>query len=521
MRYIICIVALTTPAALWAGWESETVAAGGNVGDACSLAIDRWGRPHISYYDKTNKTVTYARYVNSAWEITPVAADVEVAGNTALALDAFDAPNILFQDDVEDKLIYAYRSGANWLTEEVESGENYGLNVSISAWPTGPHVAYTYTSGFTTYLKYGYRDGDGWETETVGVGGTNNKLLVDGQGTPHAFHGKEITIQHSAKENEDWETEDIAGGMYCHATLDPDGKFYASFVNHENTELYYAYHTGSAWSVEEATGLTGSPTFNQVCVNTAGDVYISYFDQSKADLHVMRKKGSSWTRELVADAGYVGYPHSSALGDDGYPLIAYYDAENGDLKLARFDPLTGFELTSFTARRTPDGVDIGWQIRRAEAVAGYNLYREAAGAESGKINDVLIEGRSPFVYADGGAPATECRYWLEAVATTGKRQTFGPATVPPVTRRGAFALHQNVPNPATGTTTFSFELAEGSDVKLSIYDAVGRKVADVAHRYFAAGVYDVPFTGEFAPGVYVYRLDAGSRTAARKMVVVK
>jgi hypothetical protein len=58
-------------------------------------------------------------------------------------------------------------------------------------------------------------------------------------------------------------------------------------------------------------------------------------------------------------------------------------------------------------------------------------------------------------------------------------------------------------------------------VKLAIYDAAGRKVADVTEGHSAAGRHEVDFASELAPGVYVYRLDAGSRTAVRKMVVIK
>ncbi|NIT35991.1 MAG: hypothetical protein GTN49_05740, partial [candidate division Zixibacteria bacterium] len=47
------------------------------------------------------------------------------------------------------------------------------------------------------------------------------------------------------------------------------------------------------------------------------------------------------------------------------------------------------------------------------------------------------------------------------------------------------------------------------------------KVADVTGGHFAAGRHEVPFAGELAPGVYVYRLEAGLNAAAHKMVVIK
>ena len=53
MKYIICLIILTTPVSLWAGWESETLASEGTVGGGCSMAADRWSRLHISYVDET------------------------------------------------------------------------------------------------------------------------------------------------------------------------------------------------------------------------------------------------------------------------------------------------------------------------------------------------------------------------------------------------------------------------------------------------------------------------------------
>ncbi|NIT35992.1 MAG: hypothetical protein GTN49_05745, partial [candidate division Zixibacteria bacterium] len=53
-----------------------------------------------------------------------------------------------------------------------------------------------------------------------------------------------------------------------------------------------------------------------------------------------------------------------------------------------------------------------------------------------------VEGVSPFRYRDGAAPENVAlRYWLEAVATTGTRQTFGPASVPAAGKARTFALY--------------------------------------------------------------------------------
>jgi hypothetical protein len=524
MRYTVLIIVLALPAALQAGWTSETVRSAGDVGDGCSIAVDRWGRPHITYIDKTNGRVDYATFNGSSWDFNTVAEDVQVTGNTALALDAFDKPFVIFQDDKTDELMCGYLSGANWKTEKIDSGTNYGQYVSISAWPLGRRVSYTKPAGMDIGLEYAYRDAGGWETETVVSkgGGESNTVLVDENDYPNIvyYNSSTSSIKYAVRKNNEWSIDDIAEGVDCGAFVGPDNKIHVSFAKANNEGLNYAVSTsGGSWKIENVNAAKGAPAFTDICVNGAGNVFISYFNFDESDLRVVTKKGGSWNHEVVAAGGYVGRPHSIAPGPGGYPLIAYYEANNGDLKLARY--VTDVELTTFTAQRHRAGVDIRWAVNGARNVAGYNLYRGAADGEREKVNAALVEGVSPFRYRDAQAPENVAlRYWLEAVATTGTRRTFGPASVPPTAGARTFALYQNAPNPFAGTTTFAFELPEGADVKLVVYDVAGRKVADVAEGRFAAGRHEVHFANELAPGVYVYRLEAGPNAAAHKMVVI-
>ena len=525
-RAITALALLALAASAWAAWQSETVRSAGDVGDGCSLAVDRWGRPHITYIDKTNGHVDYATFNGSSWDFYTVAEDIQVTGNTALALDAFDKPFVIFQNDKTDELTYGYLPDLEWKTENIVSGKGYGQYVSISAWPLGRRVSYTKPAGMEIGLEYAYRDVGGWETEMVVSkgGGEYNTVFIDENDNPNIvyYNSSTLSIKHAVRKNNEWSIDDIAEGVDCGAFVGPDNKVHVSFAKANNAGLNYAVSTaGGSWKIENVNAAKGEPAFTDICVNGAGNVFISYFNFSKSNLHVVTKKGGSWSDEVVATGGYVGRHHYIAPGPDGYPLIAYYDATRGDLKLAHH-VFTDVELTSFTARRAPEGVDVRWAAESAGAVAGYNIYRTAEGGERAKLNTSLIVGLSPFRFRDAGAAGdTTLEYWLEAIAATGASQTFGPATVPPAAKPGGFALHQNVPNPVSRATTFSFELAEGSGVKLAVYDAAGRKVADVADGYYGPGQHDVPFASELAPGVYVYRLDAGSRTAARKMVVIR
>ena len=86
-----------------------------------------------------------------------------------------------------------------------------------------------------------------------------------------------------------------------------------------------------------------------------------------------------------------------------------------------------------------------------------------------------------------------------------------------------FTLEQNYPNPFNPTTTINFSLAKASNVKLFVYNILGQRVATlIDSRVMSAGSQFVTFdASRFASGVYFYRLEAGSFTAVKKMLLLK
>ena len=86
----------------------------------------------------------------------------------------------------------------------------------------------------------------------------------------------------------------------------------------------------------------------------------------------------------------------------------------------------------------------------------------------------------------------------------------------------AFTLAGVDPNPVGGVGRVRFALAEAADVSVSVFDALGRRVAILAEAPMAAGAHELPFpAASLAPGVYVIRLVAGTEQAARTVTVVR
>jgi hypothetical protein len=85
-----------------------------------------------------------------------------------------------------------------------------------------------------------------------------------------------------------------------------------------------------------------------------------------------------------------------------------------------------------------------------------------------------------------------------------------------------FELSANYPNPFNPSTTIGFDLPEAAKVRLAVYDMLGREVALLADEERPAGQHSVRFdAGRLSSGMYIYRLQAGSFTQTKKLMLLK
>jgi hypothetical protein len=89
------------------------------------------------------------------------------------------------------------------------------------------------------------------------------------------------------------------------------------------------------------------------------------------------------------------------------------------------------------------------------------------------------------------------------------------------------ALHGNYPNPFNPETSIRFDLKENSKVTIDVYNIKGQRIATVAERSFNAGRHNVTWKGtdnngnSVASGVYFYKMNCGTYTKTRKMILMK
>ncbi len=95
------------------------------------------------------------------------------------------------------------------------------------------------------------------------------------------------------------------------------------------------------------------------------------------------------------------------------------------------------------------------------------------------------------------------------------------------TRPAGFLLSQNYPNPFNPTTNFEFSLARSAHVRIDIFNVLGQRVMTVVDEEMKPGAYLADWDGKdekgnsVSSGIYFYRMQAGSFSEMKRMVLLK
>jgi hypothetical protein len=87
----------------------------------------------------------------------------------------------------------------------------------------------------------------------------------------------------------------------------------------------------------------------------------------------------------------------------------------------------------------------------------------------------------------------------------------------------AYGLDQNYPNPFNPSTTINYSIPVTGRVTMRIYNVLGQIVATLLNGDMQnAGKYQVTFdASRYSSGVYFYRIEAGTFSAVKKMMLLK
>ena len=155
---------------------------------------------------------------------------------------------------------------------------------------------------------------------------------------------------------------------------------------------------------------------------------------------------------------------------------------------------------------------------------------EIDAGESGSWND--LASFYPTVIIDQG----QYKMWYNGVSTASGTDHWriGYASMEPVDVESGyveipqrFMLSQNYPNPFNPMTHIRYALPENADIRLVIYDLLGREVVELVNDFRSVGNYETTWYGldrhgnQVSTGVYFARLEAGRNVDVIKMLYLK
>jgi len=88
-------------------------------------------------------------------------------------------------------------------------------------------------------------------------------------------------------------------------------------------------------------------------------------------------------------------------------------------------------------------------------------------------------------------------------------------------------LYQNNPNPFNPNTTIRYELPEGSNVTIKIYNLLGKEIVELVNEFQPAGINTINWNGKdkngysVDSGMYLYTFTSNNFSQAKKMLVIK
>ncbi len=171
----------------------------------------------------------------------------------------------------------------------------------------------------------------------------------------------------------------------------------------------------------------------------------------------------------------------------------YFGSNNQDFALVKYNA-AGEELAADIYDSHPNSRD--WAVAMALDAAG----------------NVYVTGYNEHLGSPGWQRNSVIKYTVTPVSILPGANNYSKEPL----------LYQNYPNPFNPVTQIRYSLPTAAHAILKVYDLLGREVEVLVNSRQPASEHRVSWDASaFASGVYIYRLQTGENTLAKKLLLLK
>jgi len=275
------------------------------LGECNSMILDYAQRPHITYADRIERKIKYARLVDNCWHIDVIDTFATWVDQTSLTFDSKGYPHVSYGGDWQ--LHYARWDGSSWVKTTIDSFTvqywYYCGNCLALDKNDYPHIVYG-TSDFCE-IRYAKWDGSQWHIELVDSCVVNyvfNEFLeLDDNDRPHISYYSINNVIYAYRDDSIWIKDTVFENLnyYTGPSMEFDKGNNPHLAFYDELAIIYAQRIDTSWYVEivdEPTSAYGH------CISIALDKrdtpHIAYWGDDY-DLQYATKIGSSWYVDLV------------------------------------------------------------------------------------------------------------------------------------------------------------------------------------------------------------------------------
>lgn len=274
--------------------------------------------------------------------------------------------------------------------------------------------------------------------------------------------------------------------------------------SHEGVARYYELES------------TSNAELNATLVFHYTDAELNGLDEDSLRLYRSDDGGTSWTeRDGPVD------PAANTVAAADVTPFARWTAASSEAPLP-------VELTAFEAVRDGDAVHLSWQTASETDNAGFEIQERENGGEGEWQNLGFVEGAGTtgepqgYAFTAEGLDVGTYAFRLKQVDRDGTAAYSAEVEVT-LGLEAAYRLSKPAPNPTRGTATMKLTVREPQHVRVTAYDALGRRVTTLYDGDLEAHHAErIRFVGRRLPsGPYFLRATGETFTATRRVTLVR